>query len=249
MSVLLWNQDKLVEAEPYFREALEKRRRLLGEEHGDTLLSISNMGALLYAQDKLAEAETYFREALEKSRRVVGKENFATLGYVSWMGILLQARGKLDEAEPYFREALVTRRRVLPKDHPDTLIAVINMGYLLQATNKPTEAIELLTPIEAAARKAFAGAKAKRVGLMLTTLGRSRVALGYDPERFKLAEANLLEAQPMPLPTYRETRDCLQGLVNLYTAWDKAEPGKGYAAKAAEWKTKLAAVAGPPGNK
>jgi hypothetical protein len=31
----------------------------------------------------------------------------------------------------------------------------------------------------------------------------------------------------------------VQGLVDLYTAWDKAEPGKGYDLKAAEWKAKL----------
>lgn len=32
---------------------------------------------------------------------------------------------------------------------------------------------------------------------------------------------------------------CVQGLVDLYTARDAAEPGKGYDGKAAEWKSKL----------
>ena len=32
--------------------------------------------------------------------------------------------------------------------------------------------------------------------------------------------------------------------VELYTAWDKADPGKGYDAKANEWKARLAAL--PP---
>ena len=34
-------------------------------------------------------------------------------------------------------------------------------------------------------------------------------------------------------------RDCIQAIVDLYTAWNTAEPGKGYEAKAAEWKRKL----------
>jgi hypothetical protein len=37
--------------------------------------------------------------------------------------------------------------------------------------------------------------------------------------------------------------------VDLYTAWDKAEPGKGYAAKAANWKAKLDAAATAPDKK
>jgi len=35
----------------------------------------------------------------------------------------------------------------------------------------------------------------------------------------------------------------VHGLVDLYTAWDAAEPGKGYDAKAAEWRGKLPAPA------
>ena len=40
MGRLLQNQGKLGEAEPYLREALEGRRRVLGDDHADTLRSI-----------------------------------------------------------------------------------------------------------------------------------------------------------------------------------------------------------------
>jgi hypothetical protein len=66
--------------------------------------------------------------------------------------------------------------------------------------------------------------------------------VGDDSERFTLAEANLLEAHAIYLdakdrgPTHKDTLECVQALVDLYAAWDKAEPGKGYGAKAAEWR-------------
>jgi tetratricopeptide (TPR) repeat protein len=66
-------------AEPYLREALEKSRRVLGDEHLDTLFSIDNRGNLLANQGKLTEAEPYFREALEIRRRVLGDEHEHTL--------------------------------------------------------------------------------------------------------------------------------------------------------------------------
>jgi len=78
---------------------------------------------------------------------------------------------------------------------------------------------------------------------MLTTLGRARVGLGYDAERFKAAEANLLEAHPVLLKgrgeKHKETLGCVQGLVELYGAWDQAEPGRGHDAKATEWRKRL----------
>jgi hypothetical protein len=40
-------------------------------------------------------------------------------------------------------------------------------------------------------------------------------------------------------PTHKDTLVCVQGLIDLYTAWNAAEPGKGHDAKAAQWKAKL----------
>ena len=39
----------------------------LGDDHPDTLISVSNLAGVLYAQGHLAEAEPLYREALEKS--------------------------------------------------------------------------------------------------------------------------------------------------------------------------------------
>jgi hypothetical protein len=40
-------------------------------------------------------------------------------------------------------------------------------------------------------------------------------------------------------PTTRQTRASTQALADAYAARDKAEPGKGYGDKAAEWRAKL----------
>ncbi len=50
MGLLLQDQGKLTEAEPYHREALEGSRRVLGDDHPHTLESIDDMGNLLQSQ-------------------------------------------------------------------------------------------------------------------------------------------------------------------------------------------------------
>ena len=111
MGLLLQAQGKLAEAEPYCREALESRRRVLGDEHADTLISINNMGFLLQAQGKLAEAEPYCREALGGCRRVLGDDHRITLMSISTMGSLLHAQGKPVDAIALLEPAELAARR------------------------------------------------------------------------------------------------------------------------------------------
>jgi hypothetical protein len=83
---------------------------------------------------------------------------------------------------------------------------------------------------------------------LVTVLGQARDGVGD----FQTAEANLPEAWPIAVktdpPAKKGSRDCARGLVDLYTAWDKAEPGNGHAAKATEWKAKLKAIETPDGK-
>ncbi|MEO0483161.1 MAG: serine/threonine-protein kinase, partial [Planctomycetota bacterium] len=111
LAIVLRDAGLLEAAEEPQRAALEGYRRVLGDEHRDTLGSISNMGFLLRAKGKFTEAEPYYREALEGYRRVLGDEHRDTLGSISHMGFLLRAKGKFTEAEPYYREALEAHRR------------------------------------------------------------------------------------------------------------------------------------------
>jgi hypothetical protein len=67
------------EAERIEREVLCASRRVLGEEHPDTLTSAGNLASSLSRQGKYAEAERIEREVLCASRRVLGEEHPDTL--------------------------------------------------------------------------------------------------------------------------------------------------------------------------
>ena len=206
------------------------------------------MGGLLRAEGRLAEAEPYWREALEKFRRTLGEEHPDTLVSIGNMGSLLRDQGRLAEAEPFHSEALEKRRRTLGEEHPETLGSASLMVRLKLDQDQFREALDLVAPYEPAARKAFTGGNAPRLADFLTAFGRARAGVGFDAERFALAEANLLEAHPIYLaakdrgPTHKDTLECVRALVDLYTAWNAAEPGKGHDARAAEWKSTLDAA-------
>ena len=114
--------------------------------------------------------------------------------------------------------------------------------------SKAGEALELALPHEPAARKIFTGVNARRLADFLMPLGRARLGVGFNHERFMLAEANLLEAYAIYVaardrgPAHTVTLSCVRAIVDLYTAWAKAEPAKGYANKASDWQAKLDAA-------
>ena len=95
---LLKFQDKLDEAEPYYRESLDGRRRVLGEDHPETLISLHNLGSLRLAQADTAEAEGCYREALAGRRQALGGAHPSTLNTIAALGSLLDATGRPDEA-------------------------------------------------------------------------------------------------------------------------------------------------------
>jgi len=76
------------------KEALEVRRRTLGDTHPQTLISIGSLGALLSQQGKLSEAEPLLREAVSGARTTLGDAHRATIIYQENLDFVLQKMGK-----------------------------------------------------------------------------------------------------------------------------------------------------------
>jgi len=136
----LYAEGRYAEAQELTQRQLDIRRRVLGNEHADTLRSIGTMGLLLMYQGRLTEAEPYNREALDGFRRVLGDEHPETLTNLGNLGSLLESQGRLPEAEMYYREALDGFRRVLGDKHTNTLISNSNLGKLLLTQGRLSEA-------------------------------------------------------------------------------------------------------------
>ena len=191
------------------------------------------------------------RAALETVRRLGGEDHPDTLSLIDALVGALRDQGKLAEAEPYCRQAIEKCRRLNGEDHANTLTAILRMASLRVAQGKYSEALSLLTPIEEQVRKVIAGSAGSLRNASLVGLrGQARAGLAKEPGGFATAEADLLEAQSVVAKLRgekdKETREWTQGLVDLYAAWDRAEPGKGYDAKAEAWKTKLPTKATAP---
>jgi tetratricopeptide (TPR) repeat protein len=80
--VYFWGQRHYDKAEPLLVKALEGQRRVLGEEHPDTLRSAGALGELYQAQGRDDEAAHLLAKMVEASRRVLGEEHPHTLDFM-----------------------------------------------------------------------------------------------------------------------------------------------------------------------
>ena len=62
-------------AEPLMKQALEIKRKTLGEEHPGFATSCNNLALLYYSTDRYEEAEPLMKQALEIRRHVLGEEH------------------------------------------------------------------------------------------------------------------------------------------------------------------------------
>lgn len=243
LALVYSRQGDLARAEPYYRQVLEGRRRVLGQYHPDTLLASQNLGSLLREEGKFDQAEPFLREAAAAQEKVSGPDADNTLYALGNLALLDLARGQYAGAEKQIGIVLDRSRRVHGEDHPTTLLASIIMGSALERQGKHQQTQRLLAGIAPVADNALVGGNGFWNGMLHWHLGRARTALGdYAQAETDLLKACELLAVPHVVEEPNDLRECTRSLVALYAAWDKAEPGKGYGAKAAQWQAKLDAL-------
>ena len=156
-------------------------------------------------------------------------------------------QGRLVEAEPYLREALQMSRRAQGERGSKTELAIGELGALLVAQHKYTDAEKLLAPFEAESRSAGTAYYRYAHPMILMNLWQgSAPCSASSPPRKPTCSKRKPPSRPNSC-NFDAPRKYTRAVVDLYNAWNVAEPGKGYGIKAAEWKRKLdAADARPP---
>ena len=122
LAIVLQERGKWQKAEEMHTKVLEARRRVLGQDHQDTLSSMNNLANVLQKQGKWQKAEEMHTEVLEARRRVLGQDHQDTLSSTSNLATVLQEQGKWQKAEEMHTEVLEGMRPSSwtgPPGHPE----------------------------------------------------------------------------------------------------------------------------------
>ena len=133
------------ESEKHYRQVMETRRSLLGDDNKLVLQSAHRLGKVLKQQEsdeKRKEAEEILRQVVSKREIVLGKFHKDTLASASALGHTLLKRKCYQEAETWFRRVLTGTEETLGESHKSTLYARDDLEDVLCEQRKWPELVE-----------------------------------------------------------------------------------------------------------
>lgn len=138
-----YERGSLVSAQALLERILGLRRRILGDEHPDTMMSVGDLASTLKAQGDLDGARELEEILLATRGRVLGEEHPDTLTSMNNLALTVKAQGNFDVARELEVKAVAIRHRTLGEEHPSALIAMSNLANTLKAQGDPEGARSL----------------------------------------------------------------------------------------------------------
>jgi tetratricopeptide (TPR) repeat protein len=217
-AMTLYSDGRYKEAEELFVQVVETRKRVLGEEHPDTLTSIANLASTYRNQGRWKEAEELEVQVMETRKRVLGEEHLDTLSSMANLASTYKNQGRWKEAEELFVQVMKTRKRVLGEEHPDTLSSIANLASTYRSQGRWKEAEELEVQVMETSKRVL------REEHLDTLTSMANLASTYRNQgRWK--EAEELEVQVMETRKRvlgEEHPDTLSSMLNLaVTFWNQ----------------------------
>lgn len=123
-------QGQLQKAEAIYGRALEGLERTLGEEHPNTLITITALGGLYNEQGRFYEAGAMCERALVASEKTCGSEHPLTLCIVEILSTIYNNQGRLQVAGAMYDRALKDHRTIRGRKHLLSLDSIVSLRSL-----------------------------------------------------------------------------------------------------------------------
>jgi tetratricopeptide (TPR) repeat protein len=139
----LYSDGRYEEAEELQVQVMQTTKRVLGDEHPDTLTSIDNLASTYWKQGRWKEAEELQMQVMQTTKSVLGDDHLDTLISMANLALTYSDQGRWKEAEELQVQVMQTTERMLGDEHPDTLTSIGNLASTYRNQGRWKEAEEL----------------------------------------------------------------------------------------------------------
>jgi non-specific serine/threonine protein kinase/serine/threonine-protein kinase len=133
-------QEKYAEAEALLRPALEATEKVLGPDHPNTIILVSNLGSAIRQLGRNDEARPYYERVLATHLKLNGPEHYMSVAAESNLALLLRDAGDIAAAEKHARLSVAHLEKAFPPGHPARAIFITALGSVLIQSGKYAEA-------------------------------------------------------------------------------------------------------------
>lgn len=125
-------------AEKLAREALAIREKILGPDHEEIAICLSNIGNIALRDNRLDEAKPLFDRALAIARKNNDSKDEATI--MSNIGSLLRDQKDYPKAEELFTKAIAQHEKLLGTNHPTVAEDLLSYSKCLKKMGRDSDA-------------------------------------------------------------------------------------------------------------
>jgi tetratricopeptide (TPR) repeat protein len=130
-------------AEGLFVQVMQARKRVLGNEHPDTLTSMGSLATTYAYQGRWKEAEELGLQVIQTSKQVLGDEHPGTLVSMHNLASIYTRQGQWEQAEELSLQVVQIKKRAFGIEHPSTLVSMNNLVAIYHNQGRWKEAEEL----------------------------------------------------------------------------------------------------------
>ena len=244
LAELLFSNARDAEAATILRDQLAEAKAAGAWVTPENARRLGLLGAVLWderqpqPQRRDAESEQMLREAIRVRRACKPVDEAALSVALRDLGVFLSHQRRFGDAEMAYREAVLLARRALPPDSIDLGWTICHLaGSPTLQEKSPGEAERLYTEALAIYLKGVGPDE------WHTLAARYELGMVRTRERrFAEAETDILFSEARARMSPQLYPSVLHALIDLYSDWDRAEPGKGYDAKARQWQERLDSI-------
>ena len=126
----LWERGRYREAQTVLESALAIANRVLGPDHPDVALSLSNLANVHFYQGRYGDAQDLYERALAIRERAFGADHPLVATSLNNLASIYKERGQDDKARPLYERALAIREHTLGSEHVLVAASLNNLALI-----------------------------------------------------------------------------------------------------------------------
>ncbi|KAI9700241.1 MAG: hypothetical protein M1836_002255 [Candelina mexicana] len=139
-SFILKDEGRCDEAEELTVQVMETNKKVLGEEHPDTLTSMINLAWMYFNQGRCKEAEELIIQVIKTNKKMLGEEHPDTLTSMANLARIYSKQGRWKKAEELMVQVMGLNKKMLGKEHSDTLSSMNDLVSIYSNQGRWSEA-------------------------------------------------------------------------------------------------------------
>lgn len=229
--------DETFEKETLFRDALDGRFLVHGEESEEVGETLHNYSCFLRSIDNLVDAEKMSKKSLDIHTKVNGFSHWRTLMAEYSLSSILWNKGETETALNMLRENMNKKIQYLAKHHTDTLEDMSQMSYYYELLKKYDKAEILHRDLVQESQEAF-GRGNNKTFLAMRNLAHNLFLQDRKEEAINLLHDIIHSSEQLYGPNHPDVSDTLCQLAEFHKSENQDDKAESLLLKALEIREK-----------